>query len=248
MATSPKPPPSRYPQHMRVLVEPDAAALSLKAASIVADVLSMHPQPVLALPTGRTPLRLYANLIRMNLDFSRARIFNLDEYLGVPRTSECSFHYYLWSHFLSHVNVHPDNIHLLTSTATDATCLDYEAEIRRAGGIDLLIAGVGTNGHIAFNEPGSPFDSRTRIVELAASTISNMRAVFTSGELPSHAVTMGIATILEARKILVLASGQSKRHALSGLLNGPLTAANPISAVRLHADVTVISDQEATGS
>jgi glucosamine-6-phosphate deaminase len=232
---------------MRVFIEPDAATLSLNAARIVADTLSTQPDAVLALPTGRTPLGLYAELVRINLNFSRARIFNLDEYLGVPSNNPRSFNSYLWTHLLSHVNVQRQNIYLLPSTANEDTCAAYEAEIRRAGGIDLLIAGVGTNGHIAFNEPGSPLDSRTRIVSLAPSTMANMRAVFPNDPIPNRAVTMGIGTILEARKILVLASGLSKKPALAGLLNGPVTTDNPISAVRLHADVTVISDQQAMG-
>jgi len=232
---------------MRVFIEPDAAALSLNAARIVANTLSTQPDAVLALPTGRTPLGLYAELVRINLDLYRARIFNLDEYLGVPSNNERSFHHYLWAHLLSHVTVQRQNIHLLPSTADEGTCVAYEAEIRQAGGIDLLIAGVGTNGHIAFNEPGSALDSRTRIVELAPSTMTNMRAAFPDGGIPDRAVTMGIGTILEARKILVLASGASKKAALAGLLNGPVTTDNPVSAVRLHDDVTVISDQQAMG-
>jgi glucosamine-6-phosphate deaminase len=236
---------------MRVLVAPDVPALSLDAAACVAQVISSHPTAVLALPTGRTPIGLYRELVRMhryeNLDFSGIRAFNLDEYLRIPPTDPRSFDAYLRNHFLSHVNVLPKNVHLLPSTADDDACKRYESEIKAAGGIDLLIAGVGTNGHIAFNEPGAALDTRTRIVKLADSTLTNMRAVFSEDEMPTHAVTMGIGTILEARKILVLASGETKKRALPGLLNGPVTTDNPVSAVRLHADVTVIADREASG-
>ena len=167
------------------------------------------------------------SLVRMHhenhLDFSRSRIFSLDEYIGVPPTDVRSFHSYLREQFLSRVNVLPGNVHLLPSSADDNDCRDYETAIREAGGIDLLIAGVGTNGHIAFNEPGSALDSRTRIVELEQATLAGMRAVFGDDDMPTHAVTVGLATILEARKILVLASGQTKRNALAGLLRGPAT-------------------------
>jgi glucosamine-6-phosphate deaminase len=236
---------------MRVLVEPDIESLSRKAADVVAQLLLIQPHAALALPTGRTPLGLYRELVKMRredkLDFSNTRIFNLDEYIGVPPTDDRSFDQYLKRHFLSQVNIRPENIHLQSSMADDAACSDYERKIDAAGGIDLLIAGVGTNGHIGFNEPGSALDSKTRIVELAESTRSNMLAIFRHDEMPTHAVTVGIGTILEARKILVLASGQTKRKALAGLVNGPVTIEIPVSAVRLHNDVTVIADLEATG-
>ena len=236
---------------MRVLVERDIENLSRKAADIVAQLLLVKPQATLALPTGRTPLGLYRDLVRMHreesLDFSRTTVFNLDEYIGVPPSDERSFDHYLRRHLLSRVNVRPENVQLHSSMADAATCADYERRIHSACGIDLLIAGVGTNGHIAFNEPGSALDSRTRIVELAESTRSNMLAIFREDEMPTRAVTVGIATILEARKILVLATGQAKMKALAGLLSGPVTIENPVSAVRLHGDVTVLSDVEAAG-
>jgi glucosamine-6-phosphate deaminase len=181
-----------------------------------------------------------------HLDFSTTRVFSLDEYIGVPPTDVRSFHSYLREQFLSRVNVLPANIHLLPSSADDNDCQDYETAIRDAGGIDLLIAGVGTNGHIAFNEPGAALDSRTRIVELAQSTLAGMQAVFAPDEMPTNAVTMGLATILETRSILVLASGQTKRKALAGLLRGPVTMDNPVSAVRLHTDATVVADRDAS--
>jgi len=240
---------SRYARSMRVFVEPDVAKLSRKAASAVAQLLIAQTHAVLALPTGRTPVTLYRELARMHreedLDFSGVRIFNLDEYVGVPPTDDRSFDHYLRQHFLSQVNVRTENIQLLPDKADKEVCADYENKIRAAGGIDLLIAGVGTNGHIAFNEPGSALDSRTRIVELAESTRTNMQAVFKESEMPTHAATMGIGTILEARKILVLASGRTKKNALDGLLHGPVTIENPVSAVRLHPEVTLIADQEA---
>jgi len=159
---------------MVVYIEPDQDALARRAAGCVADLLLATPCAVLALPTGRTPLGLYRELVRMHhenlLDFSATRVFSLDEYIGVPPTDVRSFHSYLREHFLSRVNVVPDNVHLLPSSADDNDCENYETAIRDAGGIDLLIAGVGTNGHIAFNEPGSPQNSRTRLVTLDSIT------------------------------------------------------------------------------
>lgn len=236
---------------MQVHVEPDVEVLSRKAAALVAHILTGNPRAVVALPTGRTPLGLYRELVQMHrdkkIDFSSCRIFNLDEYIGVLPADKRSFDHYLRQHFLSQVNVLPENIHLLSCESDASLCAEYERTIHGAGGIDLLIAGVGTNGHIAFNEPGSALGSRTRIVELAESTMANMQAVFKGSETPSHAVTLGLGTILEARKILVLATGKTKQKALAGLLQGPVTAENPISAVRLHKDVTVIADEEASG-
>ena len=237
---------------MRIHVEPDAESLARRSASFVAEVILAMPNAALALPTGRTPLGMYRELTRKHheegLDFSRARIFSLDEYRGVPANDDRSFDHYLREHFLSRVNVLPGNVHLLSSSADGHACTEYETEIRNAGGIDLLIAGVGTNGHIAFNEPGTASNSRTRVVNLAQSTLANMRTVFGEDEIPRQAITMGLGTILEARKILVLASGQSKQTALAGLLNGPVTLENPITAVRLHSDATVIADKEAAGT
>jgi glucosamine-6-phosphate deaminase len=234
---------------MRVLLEPGTETLSQKAADVVAQLLLTKPDAALALPTGRTPLGLYSELIRLhrerNLDFSRAKIFNLDEYIGVPPTDERSFNHYLRRNFLSQVNVNSENVYLQSAMADNAACANYEWRIHAAGGIDLLIAGVGTNGHVAFNEPGSAMDSRTRIIELAGSTRANMLAVFTPDEMPTHAATIGIATILEARKILVIATGRTKQRALAGLLHGPVTTENPVSALRLHDDIIVIADREA---
>jgi len=236
---------------MRVHVVLDAEALARRAAEFVAEVLIAKPNAVLALPTGRTPLGMYRELARKHLeglDFSRTRIFSLDEYKGVSPKDERSFDHYLREHFLARVNVLPGNVRLLSSAADGSACTEYETEIRNAGGIDLLIAGVGTNGHIAFNEPGTSLQSRTRIVDLAQSTLANMRMVFGADELPTQAVTMGLGTILEARKILVLASGESKQRALARLLDGPVATENPISAVRLHADATVMADKSAMGT
>jgi len=148
-----------------------------------------------------------------------------------------SFRAYLWRVFLNYINVRPANVYLPDE--------NYEETIRRSRGIDLLISGIGVNGHIAFNEPGSTLDSRTRIVELADSTIELMKASFSPGELPRQAITMGLATILEARRTLLLASGSSKAQILARVLTGQITTDVPASALRLHSNLTVIADEEA---
>jgi glucosamine-6-phosphate deaminase len=191
---------------------------------------------------------MYAELIRLHreqqVDFSAARIFSLDELVGLPESDPRTFRNYLWANFLNAVNVHDEHVTLAPSSGgvlADA----YEDAIREAGGIDLLIAGLGTNGHIAFNEPGSPFDSRTRVVDLAESTVTAMAISFDDRLPPRQAVTIGIATILEARQIVLLATGASKSSALKRAVYGTITEEVPASALRLHGAVTVIADTAA---
>ena len=237
---------------MRLIVEPDAEAVARKGAHLVADFLAGNPEAVFAFPTGRTPLDMYDELVqkhrRGDSNWARVRLFSLDEYVGVPPTSPLSFHCYLWTHLASHVNICRENVHLHTSSPTDLTCRQYEENIREAGGIDLLVAGVGGNGHIAFNEPGSPFDSRTRIVDLSEHTLETMRATFGQQQLPRRAVTLGIGTILEVKRILLLAAGESKKAAVRGLIQGEVSQANPVSALWHHEDLTVILDAAAGGN
>jgi len=234
---------------MRLILKPDGKAVALEAARIVADTISTILDVAIGLPTGRTPVGMYDELVRLHrearLDFSRVRIFTLDEYIGIPQNDPRSFYSYMWTRLLGRANVTPENIHLHSSTATQASCSQYEADIRAAGGIELLVAGVGRNGHIAFNEPGSPLDSRTRLVDLAQSTLEGMRDEFGDQEQPKQAVTIGIGTILEARRVLLLVAGESKKAALSGLIHGPIQACNPVSALRTHSNLTVIADPAA---
>lgn len=213
---------------MRVLVTPDYRTLSRQAAEIVAEAVRLKPDLAIGLPTGNTPTGMYEELIQGHLDFSGVRTFNLDEYIGLAENDLRSFHAYMRRNFFDHVNVAPGNIHFPDE--------QYEETIRKAGGIDLLILGVGRNGHIAFNEPGSSFASRTRIVDLAPETIAPVRS----------GITMGVATILDARRILLLASGSQKRKVLKDALQGPLTESLPATALQLHFDVTVIVDKAAS--
>jgi len=236
---------------MRVLVTPDYRTLSEEAAALVARAIRAKPDITLGLPTGNTPLGMYDELIRRhrdeNLDCSRVRTFNLDEYLGLAPDNPQSYYAYMRARFFDHVNIAAENTHIPNGSPdvnADAECGRYEDAIRNAGGIDLLIVGIGSNGHIAFNEPGSSFDSRTRVATLAPETIENAKRHFPNdASIPTSAITIGIRTILDARRILLLASGPGKAEAIERMLRDPVSESVPASALRLHPDVISILDE-----
>jgi len=238
---------------MRVLVTPDYRTLSEEAAALVARAVRAKPDITLGLPTGSTPLGMYEELIRKHrhegLDFSRVRTFNLDEYLGLAPDDPQSYHAYMHARFFDHVNIAVDNTRIPDGSPgvdANAKCGRYEDAIRNAGGIDLLIVGIGSNGHIAFNEPGSSFESRTRVVTLAPETIENAKRHFPGdADIPMSAITIGIRTILDARRILLLASGSGKAEAVERTLRDPVSESVPASALRLHPDVIAILDESA---
>ncbi len=240
---------------MRVLVTPDHRTLSEEAAELIARSIRIRPGLALGLPTGNTPLGMYQELVKKHrnegLDFSAVRTFNLDEYLGLARTRPQSYHSYMQTRFFDHINIRRENTDIPDGSPgidVKAECDRYENAIRDAGGIDLLIVGIGTNGHIAFNEPGSSFESRTRVVSLAPGTIASARKYFASeAEVPQSAITIGIRTILEARRILLLASGQTKAKAVERALRDPVSESLPASALQLHSDVIAILDEAARG-
>jgi len=229
---------------MRVLVTPDYQTLSQTAAELILKAIRAKPTLTLGLPTGKTPLGMYDALVRayreQHLDFSKLRTFNLDEFAGMPTVDPCSYRSYMRQHFFDHVNVPPDRIHFPERDSP------YEKEIADAGGIDLLIAGVGMNGHIAFNEPGSSFTSRTREVRLTSQTIENAMGGSGSSPAPSRAFTMGIATILDSSCILLLASGAAKKGIIHRALRGPVSEAVPASALQTHPNVVAILDEDAS--
>jgi glucosamine-6-phosphate deaminase len=231
---------------------PDYRTLSRTAADLVIEAVLAKPELRLGLPTGSTPLAMYEELVQryrsQHLDFSRLRTFNLDEYLGLPADHPKSYHSYMRRHFFNHVNISAANIHIPDGSPgidADQESLRYEKAIEAAGGVDLLIVGIGANAHVAFNEPGAAFESRTRVVDLAPETIANARRHFGGESPPQRAITMGVGSILEARRILLLASGGSKADAVERALRGPMTENVPASALQLHADVTVIVDEAA---
>jgi glucosamine-6-phosphate deaminase len=238
---------------MRVLLTADYRMLSQQAANIVCAALRARPEVTLGLPTGNTPLGMYEELVRLHetegLDFSRTRTFNLDEYVGLAEGHPRSYHVYMRRHFFDRVNVLAENTDIPCGTRgidVDAESERYENAITTAGGIDLLIVGIGANGHIAFNEPGSSFASRTRLVHLAPETIANARRYFESAaDVPRTAITVGIGTLLEARRILLLASGASKADIVRRCLHGPVSESLPATALQLHPNVTAILDEAA---
>ena len=237
---------------MEVIITKTYEEMSRAAAEAVAAVMNAKPNAVLGMATGSTPLGLYQELVKMHkkggLDFSQVTTFNLDEYVGLPVTHPQSYHYFMHENFFKHVNMPIQNIHIPSGTTSNyrAFCEWYEKRITECGGIDVQILGIGSDGHIAFNEPTSSLSSRTRLKTLAKSTIDyNARFFKSRDEVPVYAITMGVGTILEARKILLLANGKKKADAVAAAVEGPITSMITASALQLHPDSTVYSDDDA---
>lgn len=237
---------------MEVIIKADYAEMSREAAQIIADLLYEKPNAVLGLATGSTPIGLYKELVRMHkeegLDFSKVVTFNLDEYIGLPATHDQSYNYFMWDNLFKHINVNPENVHVPNGMARDIEkfCEWYEDEIDKAGGIDLQVLGIGGDGHIAFNEPGSSLASRTRMETLTEETITdNARFFANKDEVPRYAITTGVGTILEAAHCLMLANGEKKACTVAKAIEGPVTAMVTASALQLHPRVTAILDEPA---
>jgi glucosamine-6-phosphate deaminase len=238
---------------MLLVLKPSPEEVGREAARVVANAVRRNPALRLGLATGSTMVGVYQELARLHradkLDFSRVVTFNLDEYLGLPSSHPQSFHHFMQQNFFAHVNVAPGNIHIPDGALKanyQQYCASYEDTIRSAGGIDMQILGIGRNGHVGFNEPTSSLGSRTRLKVLSKETIEDNRKFFAAEEeIPQCAITMGIGTILEAKRILLLASGSSKATAIAKAIEGPLTASVTASALQLHSDVTFIVDREA---
>lgn len=237
---------------MRVVILNSAEEVSRRAAEMFAGLLNRRPQAVLGLATGSTPLATYARLIDLyrsgQVSFAQATSFNLDEYVGLPPEHPQSYHHFMQANFFGQVDMAPDRWHVPDGMATDYFEFGrhYEQTIADAGGIDLQLLGIGSDGHIAFNEPGSSLASRTRLKALTERTRRDNSRFFGSlEEVPKLAVTMGVGTILEARRILLLATGASKARAVHGFIEGPVTSQNTASALQLHPAVTVMLDEDA---
>ncbi len=239
---------------MEVIICPTYEEMSKAAAREVAKQLNTKPNTVLGLATGSTPLGLYQELVRMHkeegLDFSQVTTFNLDEYVGLAETHPQSYHYFMRENLFQHINIPPQNIHIPSGTTRNhiAFCQWYERRIAECGGIDLQILGIGSDGHIAFNEPGSSLRSRTRLKTLAKQTIDDNARFFEKPEdVPIYAITMGVGTILEARKLLLVANGESKADAVAAAVEGPVTSMVTASALQLHPDSMIFIDEQAAG-
>jgi glucosamine-6-phosphate deaminase len=237
---------------MEVVIRQNYNEMSKLAAQMVAELLNTKPNAVLGMATGSTPLGLYQELVRMyergQLDFSRVMMFNLDEYVGLPGNHPQSYAYFMQENFFKHVNVQPQNINVPSGTTSNypAFCDWYEKRIAECGGIDLQILGIGSDGHIAFNEPTSSLSSRTRLKTLSKQTIDDNARFFEHREdVPVYAITMGVGTILEARQLLLVASGKSKARAIAQAVEGPVTSMVTASALQLHRDATVFADEDA---
>jgi glucosamine-6-phosphate deaminase len=237
---------------MDIIICKDYEELGRRAARAVADVLRAKPKAVLGFATGSSPVGLYHELIRMHreegLDFSGATTFNLDEYAGLPRDHPQSYWHFMHENLFDHVNVPPKRVHVPPGTEKDheAACARYEARIRECGGIDVQVLGIGSDGHIAFNEPGSSLGSRTRLVTLTEQTIRDNARFFDRPEdVPRHAISMGVATILEARRCVLVANGENKAEAVAAMAEGPVTCMITASALQYHPDTSVFLDEPA---
>ena len=239
---------------MEVVIRPNADAATDLVARVIARELRVNPRLVMGLATGRTMESVYSQLVQMHrqegLDFSACRTFNLDEYVGLPGTDPNSYRHYMNQHLFLQVNIDLKNTHLPDGVAEDfeVECTNYEKLIAECGGIDLQLLGIGNNGHLGFNEPLSAFNSRTRVKVLSPATREQNALLFQSpDQVPNRAITMGVKTILDCRRCILLATGDDKAEIVAKAVEGPITSMISATALQLHSECTVILD-EAAGS
>ncbi len=237
---------------MEVIIKNDYDGVCRESAAIIQDACRHKSSPVLGFPTGKTPLGLYEKLIGLynqgRIGFASVIAFNLDEYVGLEESHPQSFAYYMDNHLFQHVNIKRENIFRLNGQPADVEehCRSYERKIQEVGGIDVQILGIGKNGHIAFNEPGSSLSSRTRLKILTPETVEANKPFFKNErEVPRFCLTMGIATILETKMALLLASGKDKAESVARAIEGPVTASVPASALQLHRRAIFVIDEAA---
>ncbi|WP_299940317.1 glucosamine-6-phosphate deaminase [uncultured Microbulbifer sp.] len=240
---------------MKVVIQEDAAGVASYGADLFRDQLWRKPDSVLGLATGSTPFSLYRLLIESNrrgeISFARATSFNLDEYMDLPPEHPQSYRHFMQKHLFAHIDIDPARTHVPPGNALDPirACTDYERAIGAAGGIDIQLLGIGRNGHIGFNEPTSCLTSRTRVKTLTRETIDDNARFFAEGEPQPHlSITMGIGTIMEARLVVLLATGESKASAIKAMVEGPVSAWCPASALQMHPATVVIIDRAAAGA
>ena len=237
---------------MKIYKAKDYKDMSRKAANIISAQVIMKPNCVLGLATGSTPIGTYAQLVEWynkgDLDFSEGTTVNLDEYKGLPRTNDQSYYYFMHQHLFDRVNIDPERTNVPNGMEPDAEkeCGRYEELIRSLGGVDLQLLGLGHNGHIGFNEPGEAFEKETHCVDLTESTIeANKRFFASADDVPKQAYTMGIKTIMQAKKILIVVNGENKADIVKRAFFGPVTPEVPASILQLHNDVTLVGDEAA---
>ncbi|WP_182187520.1 glucosamine-6-phosphate deaminase [Pectinatus frisingensis] len=237
---------------MRIIVTKSYDAMSMTAAKIIAGQIYLKPNSTLGLATGSTPLLMYKKLIDIHksigLDFSAVTSFNLDEYIGISPENPESYHYFMYNNFFKYINIMPKNIYIPDGMAADINkeCHDYDQLIKNNGGIDLQVLGIGKNAHIGFNEPDIKFETTTHKVKLDDETIeANSRFFADAKQVPRYAISMGIKTIMFAKKIILLANGKNKAEAVFKAVTGKISPAAPASILQLHQDVIVIVDKEA---
>ena len=237
---------------MKIYKAKDYKDMSRKAANIISAQVIMKPNCVLGLATGSTPIGTYDQLVEWynkgDLDFSEVTTVNLDEYKGLPRTNDQSYYYFMHQHLFDRVNIDPERTNVPNGMEPDAEkeCGRYEELIRSLGGVDLQLLGLGHNGHIGFNEPGDAFEKETHCVELTESTIeANKRFFASADDVPKQAYTMGIKTIMQAKKILIVVNGENKADIVERAFFGPVTPEVPASILQLHNDVTLVGDEAA---
>ena len=243
---------------MRVIIEPDYENLSRWAAEYVAaKINAAKPTPEkpfkLGCPTGSSPLGLYKHLIKMNqagkVSFQNVITFNMDEYVGLPEEHPESYHSFMWTNFFSHIDIKKENVHILNGNAPDleAECAQYEAAIQAAGGIDLFMGGIGPDGHIAFNEPGSSLTSRTRVKTLTTDTIIANSRFFENdiNKVPKTALTVGVGTVMDSREVMILANGHGKARALAHAIEGAVSQMWTVSVLQMHPKGIIVCDDAA---
>lgn len=237
---------------MRIIKTTDYNDMSRKAANIISAQIISKPDCVLGLATGSTPIGTYKKLVERyekgDLDFSAITTVNLDEYKGLPKENDQSYYYFMHENLFDHVNIRPEASHLPNGIVddSDAECARYEELIRSLGGQDLQLLGLGHNGHIGFNEPSDNFEKVTHCVNLQERTIeANKRFFASADDVPKQAYTMGIGTIMQAKKILIIASGEDKADIVRDAFFGPITPKIPASVLQLHSDVILVADAAA---
>jgi len=237
---------------MEIIITPDYEAMSKTSAEIIAREVKRKHDLVLGLATGDTPLGTYKELAKLHqeegLDFSKVTTFNLDEYLGLSPLHKNSYNYFMWENLFKQINITPNRVFVPQGNTDDPEEFSewYEEEIRKAGGIDLQVLGIGRDGHIGFNEPGSSFASRTRVKGLYEQTIKDNARFFEKEEdVPRFAITMGVGTIMDAKKILLIASGEGKAEVCKEFIEGPVTSQITATALQLHGFAIVVLDKEA---